>query len=938
MTPEQILAEKLREAADEIEHPHTAVARCQDCGGLTDCVWDRRREAYYCDDWEHCQAVQEAGLGLSRSGSAALEVMQSVQAPEVIELERWSKPEAPGALCYLCPLASRPVVPTYVPEGYDGTLMVGEAPGGVEVARGQPFIGPTGRLLEETYRKVGGSWETVAKTNAVLCRPPTDREPGRPTTQELQCCAPRLKAEIERLAPKKTLALGRVAVEQLTDVGGVALREAGWNGTVLTTVHPAFVLRRGDAFPAFKRALERFRQGPQASDADLQEEPEVTVIESSAQLRQVFESIEDGAWVSFDIETDQTNWYTRMFTNAEVENEPNHRPADAILCLVFTTGLNYGWVIPDWLIYDVPGAKDLISAFFARVRKIAHNSKFDAIFLRSVGIDVGDIDVDTILLHYCLDEIKGTHGLKLLAQEELGLPDYEAQLIKPYLRSERDKYSKIPEHYLYKYAVWDVCTTLALAARFKRRAIREKQWEMPFLGYRMPNNRTLINIEYRGVKVDIPYLLEWRDLLAKRAEFIRKKIAGYAGDPDFNPGSVKQMQKLLFHTVEWVDENGRTRKGLPLTEGIRSREGGNSGAIASKKGSTSIQALTPLRGMHPAVDLIREYRTCKKMRKAYIIALLNAADTNGRVHTTYSQYGTVTGRLSSYEVALQNIPRGGSFYGQIIKAAFIAEQGNAWIDTDYAQAQLRIFAALTNDPFIINVYANDLDLHEEVMIAQYGAKETLTDREKKQYRYYCKVFNFGWAFGGGAEMLAELMPDRQMALEFVARYEKNMAVAAQWRRDQVARAARYGFVESRLGVRRRGYLGSLGGPEAINAPVQAGEAEVVLRSARRLDDMGYDLLMLVHDSINGEIEERRGEELRSAMQQVMVEEAEKLFPEVVWKADADPLYDKKTGELRTRWANKPSEEEVETWLQSMETDEEAAEDGIFGDVAAKRGV
>lgn len=895
------VADRLREVADEIDNLRSDATKAQERAAA--------REAEVADWIEQWGDTPNPALGLPRNGSAALE--------EHIELEMWSKPGAEGALCHLCPLAQRPMVPTYVPEEYDGTLLVGEAPGGAEVAKGRGFVGPSGRLLEETYRSRGGHFDRAARTNAVLCRPPAERNPNRPTKDELACCAPRLKAELDQLSPTKTLALGRVAVEQMTEVKGVPIKDNAWTEGVFTALHPAFVLRQGDAFPLFQRSIDRFIVGPQGGDSALQEPPEVTVIESKKHLAEVFASIPDQSWVAFDIETDQVVWYDRMFPDKDGQTV-----ADQILCLVFTTGLNYGWVIPDWMILDVDGVPAMIEEFFARIRTIAHNGKFDEIFLRKAGIKV-HVDFDTILLHYCLDEQKGTHGLKQLAQDELNIPDYEAELVTPYLKKKSSKYSDIPEDKLHLYAVWDVCATLGLAAKFKRRAMKEKQWETPFLNLRMPNNRVLVDIEYRGVRVDIPYLQLWQKRLTDRAEFIRRKIAAYAGNPDFNPNSVPQMQELLFKRLR-----------LPMTEGIRSREGGNSGATASKKGSTSLQALTPLRELHPVVNLVREFRTCKKMKATYIDNLLESADRQGRVHTTYSQFGTVTSRLSSQDPALQNIPRGGSFYGQIIKAAFIASEGKAIIDADYAQAQLRIFAALTNDPFIINVYANDLDLHDEVMVAQYGPADTLDARQKKQYRYYCKVFNFGWAFGGGAEMLAELMPNYQMALEFVAKYEKNMPVAAQWRRDQMARAAKYGYVESRLGARRRGYLGSLGGPEAINAPVQAGEAEIQMRSAQRLNSMGYDLLLLVHDSILAEIEEHRGEELRAVMKEVMEEEGARLFPEVKWRADVDPLYDPKTGVLRTRWMDKPSEEEVEAWLKSAEVDDEA--DGVFGDVAAKR--
>lgn len=815
------------------------------------------------------------------------------------QYDEGSKPGAEGALCHLCPLYDRPIVHTKMPDvEFNGEMLVGEAPGSTEVVKKQPFVGPSGRLLREVYDKAKGNLDATIRTNAVLCRPPDDRDPLRPTQQEMDCCAPRLKREMDEHKPTKILALGKVAVEQLRAITQKHLDLGGWSDNMLACSHPAYVLRQGAFYPTFKRTIERFIRGADPENEILRHPPTVTVIETPQQLRDVCNSIDDGSWVAFDVETNNIHWADRKFGKGEQYG------GDCILCLVFTTGYGYGWVVPDYLVYDCDPAKEILNSFFARMRTIAHNSKFDMLFLRKAGLYI-HCDVDTILLHFTLDENKGGHGLKVIAANEFDVPDYEGEYIDRYLRSHNDAYSKLPVDKLYVYGVWDVCLTLAVAVRLKGKAIRQKtsriegnMWETPFMSLKMPTNRMLTNVEARGVKVDVPYLRLWRERLLARAEHIRKQLAHYARNDDFNPHSTKQMKEMLFNTL-----------GLPLTKGgrIRGLKSAERGGTSNKDGTTGKEGLQQLEGLHPVIPLIKEYRSCRKMQASYIDNLLSNVDNDDRVHTSYLAFGTLTSRLAAREPALQQIPRGGSFYGKIIKAAFISDVGKVLIDADYRQAQLRIFAAETGDPFMLGAFERDEDFHDAVLTSQYGPKHTLNEYEQKQFRFYCKTFNFGWCFGGGVEMLMGLMPNPHEAYRFVQKYEKTMHVAAAWRQVQADHANRHGWVESRMGQRRRGYLGSLIGSEAINAPIQAGENEILCKSAIRLDNEGYDVLLLVHDSLVLEVPENDGDAAAQHIGDVMLEEAQKQFPEVKWGVDVDPP--------KTRWMSAPTDEQIEKWLE-----------------------
>lgn len=786
------------------------------------------------------------------------------------------------AHCDSCPLREQPCAPTYVPDEYDGTLFVGEAPGFDEAQQGVPFVGQSGKLLASMYQRAGGAWAHAARTNTVLCRPPGNRTP---TTVEMNCCADRLKSDIERLKPAKLVTIGTPAREQVTYVGDVMVKEGIWHDNTIGVVHPAFILRQPGAMPRFRKAIERVVQGPagSADDAPLLHEPSVMVLTTHHELRTLLDSIESGSWVAYDLETNQTRWYTRMFGSGE-----SYR-ADMILCLAFTTGVGYGWIVPYYLLYDCDAVKPLLTSFFARVRTITHNGKFDLQFLRSIGIK-SHIDLDTMVMHYTTDETPNTHALKPLVQAEFGLPDYEEQLIARYLRNKGDFYSKIDEAKLHLYAVWDVCSTIALAMKLKRELVRQQLWDRPFQSLMMPGFRMLANVEYRGVRVDIPYLLLWKGRFEARAAYLRQQITSYTGRQVFNPGSPPQMQWLLFEHL-----------GLPITETVPQ----SSGRGVTKRGSTSKDALKQLKGTHPVIDLIGEYRTCLKMLKTYIVGMLNYADENGRVHTSYSNTTTETGRLASRGPALQNIPKGRTLYGQIIRAAFIPSDGCVFIDADYMQAELCVFAAETMDPFLIKVYENGEDLHEQVVIAQWGPVEAMTPMEYENRRFIAKIFNFGWAYGGGASMLTNVVPDHAAAQAFVNEYEANMPTAAAWRRRQGLLAQKQGYVQARTGRRRRNLNGTLKPTEAINSPIQGGASDCTVESAIRLDREGKMVVLLVHDQIVAEAPIEIAELEGAYLAEVMAEEAHRIYPEVPWKADY---------KIKTRWAKELTDEEAEQWI------------------------
>lgn len=823
---------------------------------------------------------------------------------ELITPEEAAK--APRAQCWKCPLNRRPFVPTYVPKEFDGVVFVAEAPGEKEVEMKRGLVGASGSLLAEQYNKQGGKFSAAARTNAVLCRPEGNRNP---TDEELDCCAARLEYELQKMEPRAIVSLGRIAEKQLG-----ALRP--FNTPVIQSIHPAAILRRQAGLPALQQALRQIVKGKDPLYEALSTAPEVITITSKSQLVLELSQIQNGEWVAFDFETNNVNRYDRPYERIVRKQGSRkikivqRRPtgvvkADPILCLAFTTGIGYGWVIPDYLLYDTPGVVEVLNEFFARVKTIGHNGKFDVLFGEQVGLKL-HVDVDSLFQHYAFCELPGTHGLKNLAYSEFGVNDYEKDLVQKYLNSRNDEYSKVPEKHLYQYAVWDVCITIALANRQKKRLQKINMWERPFLDLYMPANTMLTNVERRGVKIDTEHLELWRDLMMRRASIVQDQINSFAlskgqlddfVDATVNLNSSKQVKHYLFDIL-----------GLPETPATR----------RTKPGSTDKDALKTIKHLHQAVELILEYRACVKMVTSYIDNMLLNVDVNGRVHTQYLWYGTVQGRMSSRSPALQTIPRGSNFYGRIIKAAFIPEEDMVFIDCDYDQAEVRVLAAVTGDPFLIGVCDRDMGLHDEVLQAVWGPKQDMDELLYKTRKIIVKAFNFGWAYGASPKTLRQALGDPATARFFMAKYEENMKVASEWREIIPQKAIHYGYLESATGRRRRThfhYVDNWGRDaygtiptEFINFPIQSGASDCTSKSAIRLDSEGHRVLLLVHDELVVEVPKTQAEYMQDYVAQVMEEEAAKIFPQVRWKTDP---------EIKDRWLKKPSDKEIEQWMQGV---------------------
>ena len=367
-----------------------------------------------------------------------------------------------------------------------------------------------------------------------------------------------------------------------------------------------------------------------------------------------------------------------------------------------------------------------------------------------------------------------------------------------------------------------------LAPLLKKELANEGLWHV-FSEIEMPLIPVLTEMERIGIKVDAPYLTKLSKEFVRELEVLTKKIHGHAGQ-EFNISSPLQLREILFEKMKLAPTAGRIKKTAK-------------GGVAS----TAAGELEKLRGTHPIVDLIFEYRELAKLQSTYTDALVDLVDKkDGRVHTTFNQAVTATGRLSSSAPNLQNIPIR-TENGRMIRKAFVAEKGFVFLSADYSQIELRVAASLSGDPQMIKAFKSDYDFHAQTAGLVFGVAP---DAVTPEMRRRAKAINFGIIYGMGATSLAKATnTSRAEAEKFIAKYFEVFHVLHDYLEGLKENARTKGFVETLFGRRR--YLPEItSGVQqvraaaermAVNMPVQGTAADIIKMA-----------MVAVHDSITAE--------------------------------------------------------------------------------------
>lgn len=815
-------------------------------------------------------------------------------------------------------------------------MFVGEAPGGNEDKQGKAFVGASGSILRRSILEylpdyaekttVGGKdvieVNRIAITNAVRCRPPLNKTP---TKVMVRACSPELIREIKARKPKVVVVTGNVPLELLTGHTGVTLLHGKMvpcshpdlpeDLKVMACVHPAYILRMGTDEWLAKWA-EVFESVAAYLKGDYEELPgpgEYRTLDDVedvlSYIRRVSEDRDADDPVAFDTETGSLKWW--------------HTEFPPLACISLSDREGEGVTIPldhEAAKWNRADRRRIIAAFKkwfeSDVPKVAQNGKYDVNHIRAhIGAIPRCLVRDTMATHLILDERRGTHGLKMLAFQFTGMGGYEKPL-DDYIASNKDadpenggSYSNISGDILFPYAAMDADVTKrvdhALIAepdyvnnpRF--RALAEKF--LPSL------SEVLADMEWHGAQIDADVVealdVEYSGLLEKHTRDIRSHpvvcqfevdeiAAGATGKRkndvfEFNPRSVPQLRKLLFekryfgHTPTELTDSGfevlvarynrlsKNNAALKFDEVVYR-------AIADGEWdhfSTKADVLNEYRRQgNDLVESLLSAREVSTLYGTFIEPLRDLLDPAGCVHGTFNIWGTATGRLSSSNPNLQNIPNKG---GGKIKRAYVSRFGDEGLllQLDYSQIELRVAACWYKEPQMIKAYREGADIHMLTAVAISGMSpaqfKKLDKAEQKAWRTRAKRVNFGIIYGIGPpglqvtlrkdgvhQTIEECAELRDRFLRSRPGLKKGMEATERF-------AQRNGYLESFTGRYRR--LPEVTSPDqeivsralrqSVNFPIQSGAADMTLMSLvlihREMQRRGLRSIpvLTVHDSI-----------------------------------------------------------------------------------------
>ena len=483
----------------------------------------------------------------------------------------------------------------------------------------------------------------------------------------------------------------------------------------------------------------------------------------------------------------------------------------------------------------------------ASVLKIGQNLKYDCVVLARHGIAVAPLD-DTMLLSYVLDAGRGAHGLDALAERHLGhacMSFTQVREFAPGARKSDKTFAQVPLDKATEYAGEDADVTLRLWTVLKPRLAAERMATV-YETLERPMVAVLADMERAGIKVDKAILARLTSTFAQRITRLEQEIYELAGHK-FNLGSAKQLGEFLFDNLK-----------LP---GGRKTKTGQWETRANLLDDLAAREDLP-ESARKLINVMLEWRQLAKLRSTYTEALpahINPA--TGRIHTSYALASTSTGRLSSNDPNLQNIPIR-TKEGREIRTAFIAEEGHQLISADYSQIELRVLAHVADIPQLRRAFADGLDIHAMTASEMFGVP---IEGMPPEVRRRAKAINFGIIYGISAFGLgAQLGIPKQEAGEYIATYFKRFPGIKDYMEATKRQAHERGFVETIFGRRMhfpeintknpstRGFLERA----AINAPIQGSAADIIRRAMIRmpaaLKAAGLEstrMLLQVHDEL-----------------------------------------------------------------------------------------
>jgi len=573
------------------------------------------------------------------------------------------------------------------------------------------------------------------------------------------------------------------------------------------------------------------------------------IIFEEKELRELITNIKKAKFVSVDTETDSAF------------------PAQARLVgLSFSTKPNHAYYLP--LCHDYPNVPSQIPKEKAlillekvladpKIKKIGQNIKYDYIVLKGEGIHVQGIDLDSMVLSYLLEPNWGKHNLSKLALTYLQVKAIAYNDVVGKGKNEVT-INAVDIDRVAPYACQDADLTLQLSSLLWPK-VKEKKLDPLYSQLELPLIEVLADMEMWGVKIDTQALKKLSAELESDLGHLRDKIYEISGE-EFNINSPQQLGRILFDKLN-----------LPASRKTK----------ITKSYSTSVNILQELAGNYPIAKHTLEYRQLAKLKSGYADSLpLLLNPKTGRIHTSYNQTVTATGRLSSSDPNLQNIPVRGDL-GRRFREAFIPPKGHLFLSADYSQIELRVLAHLSKDPALIETFLHDRDIHEETAERVFGNASILSKQERRRR---AKIINFSMIYGASAFSLAkELGTSNSEAQDFIDLYYETYPKVKQFMEKRVKDAQKEGFSETLFGRKRQvpelqhkdKMIQQAGRRIALNTPVQGSAADLMKKAMidiwREIKkrDLQSKMILQVHDELVFEVPDKETDEVEMLVKEKM---------------------------------------------------------------------
>lgn len=710
---------------------------------------------------------------------------------------------------------------------------MGEAPGHQEARYGKPFVGPSGKLLDTVLAHHGINRRSVYVDNVVACRPPDNRPP---TKDEIRCCGPRVEHEVAIRSPSTVVCLGNTPSKFVlgTETGITSLRvgppraSSKFPGAkVIPTVHPAYCLRTSDAFPFFVRDLGKINGAS---------------IPWQAPIHRVFENPTEAVAAIEQLQTTYQTIVVDIECGIDKDAAFDHPDHYQMLCIGFAYEKAKVVIIGEKAL-QAQIVRDALRKLFRDTSKkwIAHNGKFDMAALQSWGMGT-NLYFDTMLASYALDERTGTNGLKYNAVEELGAPQYDDEL-DPFVKVKGGKdFTLAPRDLLYKYNAYDVACTWDLYELYSKQL--EEEGLRTLHDFMCHASMGLMFAEMAGVNVDMTVLDELTIMYLRELELSRASLKRWVD----NPNSWQQVQRALAKMNIKVSS---TREEVLV--------------LLSEKSGLQEQT-------YEFIDKLLKHRKLAKFYGTYVKGIRERL-RQGKVHTSFLVHGTTTGRLSSRNPNLQNIPRGAS-----IRRMFIPAPGNVFVQADYGQVELRVAAVLSGDDYLCGVFSDtSRDLFDELGVALHGPK-ALDPALRKEIRIKTKAYVYGVNYGRSAwDIAKEFRIPQEEAQKGINTYFELAHQLNAWRLETMNQILddTAPDLQTLFGKRRRFWLITKANQQDVLKQglafiPQSTASDINLLAATRLRlDHSLDTRILVHDSTLVECKEEDAEATSALMCEVM---------------------------------------------------------------------